>query len=596
MQEKEAEPKKRITIKGLKNAFTVFQFMKPYRWNFAIGFFFLVIASFLFMGIPVLIGEMLKAAEGASDYPFTVNHYALGLFGIILLQGFFSFMRVNLFAIVSEKGMADLRKMMYQKLLSQPLEFFETRRTGEITSRITADVEQLQTVFSFTFAELIRQVIILVVGIVVLILLQPTLSLIMLGTLPIIVIFAMLFGRYIKKLSRVRQDNLAATNVVVEETLQSFSAVKTFVNEHFELKRYSQSIADMVSIALKFARAKGWFISFIIVFLFGIIIAVVWQGALQIQAGNMKSGDLVTFVMFTMIIGGTIAGFGNNYTLIAGALGATERVKEILDEDEELDLIGASAVDALQLKQQIRFSDVSFRYPTRPDVEVLKQISFEVKKGDKVALVGSSGSGKSTIVKLLSALYPLEKGNISIDGANLVDIELAALRKSIGVVPQEVILFGGTIEENIAYGNPDASAEEIVAAAKKANALPFIEKFPEGMQTLVGERGVQLSGGQKQRVAIARAILKDPQILVLDEATSSLDAESERLVQDALEKLMENRTTFIIAHRLSTVRNADTIFAVHEGRIVEEGNHETLLQNPEGFYANLLKLQLSAED
>ncbi|MGB1247875.1 MAG: ABC transporter ATP-binding protein [Chitinophagales bacterium] len=641
----EVEKKKRIKWQDIKSAYSVFKFLKPYKWHFALGFLLLVIASGLFMTFPIIIGEMINKAEdrnhlienfepieinGETYYPsatnanilsnedleeklevtqysdtkpivkktyfdFTVNQYAIMLFGILILQGFFSFMRVNLFAIVSEKGMADLRKQLYQKLLTQRVEFFEKRRVGEITSRITADVEQLQSAFSFTFAELIRQIIILIVGLSYLIITQLKLSLVMLGVMPLIVIFAMIFGRYIKKLSKQRQDNLADTNVIVEETIQSFQAVKTFVNERFELKRYSASIDRMIEIALKFARIKGWFISFIIVFLFGAIMLVLWQGALMIQSGELLPGSLVTFVMLTMIIGGTIAGLGNNYTLIAGALGATERVKDILEQDSEFEIEGDESILPIQLNKSITYDQVSFHYPTREDVEVLKNISFTVKKGDKVALVGSSGSGKSTIVKLLSNLYDIQTGTISIDGNNIGETELKSLRKAIGNVPQEVILFGGSIKENILYGNPNATEEEIKSAAKQANALDFIEKFPEGMDTLVGERGIQLSGGEKQRIAIARAILKNPQILVLDEATSSLDAESEKLVQDALEKLMENRTTFIIAHRLSTVRNADTIFVVNDGKIVEQGNHEELTALNDGFYNNLLKLQFEGK-
>jgi len=413
--------------------------------------------------------------------------------------------------------------------------------------------------------------------------------------LSLIVVFTMFFGRYIKQFSKKRQDYLAKNNVIVEETFQSIASVKSFVNERFELNRYSKSLKDLVDIALHFAKAKGWFISFIIVFLFGAIFFILWRGALMIQAGEMEAGDLVTFIVYTMFIGGSIAGLGNQYTELASALGATERVKEILEQDQELQIDGNEPVESIQFSQKIEYKNVNFRYPTRPDMSVLKDLSFTVNKGDKIALVGSSGSGKSTIIKLLARFYNLTSGSILIDGENINNFEIKSLRKAIGVVPQEVILFGGTIYENILYGNPLATKEEVYQAAKQANALDFVENFTDKFDTLVGERGVQLSGGQKQRIAIARALLKNPQILILDEATSSLDAESEHLVQEALEQLMQNRTTFIIAHRLSTVRNADKIFVIHQGEIVEEGKHTDLAAKENGFYNNLLKLQFESK-
>jgi ATP-binding cassette, subfamily B, bacterial len=585
------EKKKRITLRDLKNAMQVFSFMKPYKWHFIIGFALLVIASVLFMTFPKIIGEMMKAAEGKSEYSFTVNHYMLMLMAILIIQGLFSFIRVNLFAVVSEKGMSDLRAKLYEKILSQNLEFFEQRRVGEITSRITADIEKLQAAFSITFAEFLRQIFILLIGIVALFITQFKLSVTMLVVFPLIVVFTMFFGRYIKRFSKKRQDYLAKTNVIVEETFQSIASVKSFVNERFELNRYKKSLDNLVEIALHFAKAKGWFISFIIVFLFGAIFFILWRGALLIQAGSMESGDLVTFIVYTMLIGGSIAGLGNQYAELASAMGATDRVRDILEQDQELDIEAENSIHPISFQSKVEYKNVSFRYPTRIDMEVLKSINLSVSKGEKIALVGSSGSGKTTIIKLLARFYSVTGGEILIDGKNINDLEIKSLRKAIGVVPQEVVLFGGTIYENILYGNPLASEEEVYNAARQANALNFIENFPDKFNTLVGERGVQLSGGQKQRVAIARALLKNPQILILDEATSSLDAESEKLVQEALEQLMQNRTTFIIAHRLSTVRNADRILVIHQGEIVEQGTHAELSKMEAGFYNNLLKLQ-----
>lgn len=596
MENQEAK-KRRITLKDLKNTFKVFGFMKPYKWHFIIGFFLLASGSILFMTFPKIIGEMMKTAEGKSEYSFTINQYMLALIAVLLLQGLFSFIRVNLFAVVSEKGMADLRTKVYEKIIAQKLQFFEERRVGEITSRITADVEKLQQAFSITFAEFLRQIFIFFIGVIALFITQFKLSIIMFAVFPLIVVFTIFFGRYIKRYSKKRQDFLANTNVIVEETFQSIASVKSFVNERFELNRYTKSLKKLVDISLHFAKAKGYFISFIIVFLFGAIFFILWQGALLIQQGSMEAGDLVTFIVYTMFIGGSIAGLGNQYSELASAMGATERIKDILDQDQEVELSeDDEPIPAIQLKHSILYKNVSFVYPTRKDMPVLNTINLNIQKGEKVALVGSSGSGKSTIIKLLSRFYKVEHGGIFIDDKNVNDIEVKALRKAIGVVPQEAILFGGSIYENILYGNPLASKEEVEKAAEQANALSFINEFPEKFDTLVGERGVQLSGGQKQRIAIARALLKNPQILILDEATSSLDAESERVVQDALELLMQNRTTIIIAHRLSTVRNADKIFVINHGEIVEQGTHQELVAKEEGVYNNLLKLQFSEQD
>ena len=343
-------------------------------------------------------------------------------------------------------------------------------------------------------------------------------------------------------------------------------------------------------IGIRFANLKGAFVSFIFVFLFGAIFFILWQGALQIEIGNMNSAQLNTFIFYTIIIGGAIAALGSQYTALASALGATQKVKELLESAQEFEIDDTESIAALTFEKDIVFEQIQFQYPARPDVAVLRNISFTVKKGEHIALVGSSGSGKSTIVKLLSNLYSIASGKVMIDGQDITAINLKSLRKAIGIVPQDVFLFAGTIEENILYGNPNATADEVFLAAKQANVLEFVERFPENMLTLVGERGVQLSGGQKQRIAIARAILKNPTILILDEATSSLDSESEKIVQEALENLMKNRTTFVIAHRLSTIRNADTILVIKNGEIIEKGNHKTL-EAEQGFYSSLLKLQ-----
>ena len=587
---------KKASKKQLRAARDLFRYIKPYKGYFILGLIFLSLTSLIFMIVPAAVGQMLKAAKGNTLIPYLNIHMDIYQYGwlfliILLAQGMLSFLRVNVFAVVTENSLAQIRVDLYNKLLAQEMAFFEKNRVGDVVSRLSTDVEKLQQAFSITLPEFLRQIIVFVVGVILLLIYSVKLTLVMLAVFPAVIILAIIFGRYIKRLAKERQEYLAQTNVIVDETFQSFQSVKAYVNERFELSRYEGKMMELVQIALKYARAKGVFFTFIITGLFGALFFILWMGGIQVYNGSIDVEELTAFIFYAMVIGGSIAGLGNQYTELLGALGATERVKEILDEEQELDIIDGEIAE-ISFNKTIRFKKVNFAYPTRPDIQVLKDVSFEVLKGQKIALVGSSGSGKSTIVKLLSRFYKLQDGEISIDRQAVNDFEIKSLRKIIGIVPQEVILFGGSILENIRYGKLDATLEEIRAAAKQANALDFIEAFPEQFDTLVGERGVQLSGGQKQRVAIARAILKNPSILVLDEATSSLDAESEKQVQDALENLMQNRTTFIIAHRLSTVRNADEILVLNQGEIVERGKHQELLQKEEGFYTKLLKLQI----
>ncbi|MEL7424883.1 MAG: ABC transporter transmembrane domain-containing protein [Bacteroidota bacterium] len=587
---------KKMSGQRLKEGLRIFRYVLPYKWHFVMGMLALVVGSLLFLAITLVPGEMLNVLSGQSERSFSINQ--LFLFVIILLgvQSVLSFFRVHWFAIVSEKGMANLRSDIYQKLIGLSIPFFEQRRVGELTSRITTDVAQVQNVISITIAEFIRQVIILIGGIGIIIFTMPRLALTMLLTFPVVVIGAMFFGRFIRRLMKERQDHLAETNVVVEETMQTIQTVKAYTNEWFELSRYTNKLNAAVQIALKAARMRGLFASFIILVMFGSLFFIMWRAALMVQAETLESGDLVNFVVLTGTIGAAIASLGSFYTEIVSAIGATERIFEILEEESEVIPETTQSQETLAIEGNIHYKDVHFSYPTRPDVEVLKGIELEISAGSKVALVGASGSGKSTIVALLQRFYTLDSGEITVDGQPIANYPLTTYRKNIGIVPQEVLLFGGTIRENISYGKPGATDEEIVTAAQQANAWEFIQAFPEGLDTIVGERGVKLSGGQRQRVAIARAILKDPVILLLDEATSSLDAESERLVQSALDRLMEGRTSIIIAHRLSTIRAVDRIYVLDQGKVVEEGTHSELSLIEDGLYNNLAKLQFEVTD
>ncbi len=551
-------------------------------------------SSLVTMVIPGAAGEMANLANGNPKFDLTLNQFGLFFVVLLVVQGLFSYLRTILFAQVSERGMADVRKALYARLITQDVPFFEKRRVGELTSRITADVEQLQNAFSITLAEFFRQIVILVSGVIIIAWLTPKLSLIMLLTFPVVVVIALIFGRYIRRISKRRQDELASTNIIVEETMQSFTVVKAFTNELFEILRYGKSVDRVVDISLRFARLRGLFFIFIITILFGAIMFILWQGARLVQQGDMQVGDLFSFILYTGIIGAAIGGLGNLYTALTGAMGATERIQEILDQDSELVPTLEPLDPADRFQGNLVFRDVRFTYPTRPDVEVLKGINLNIPAGKKVALVGASGAGKSTIMQLLLQFFHCDSGSIEVDGKNIYDYDLVRYRQNLGIVPQEVLLFGGSIRENILYGKPGAGDEEVIDAAIQANAWDFIDKFPEGLDTLVGERGVKLSGGQRQRIAIARAILKDPSILLLDEATSSLDAESERMVQEALAKLMEGRTSIIIAHRLATIRDVDRIYVLDHGKIIEEGTHEELSLKKNGAYNSLARLQFEA--
>ncbi|KAA3436450.1 ABC transporter ATP-binding protein [Rufibacter hautae] len=590
--ELETEGKPKLNKESLRRGLQIFRFLVPYKAKFYTGLVFLLFSSLTFMAFPAVTGMLLDAAAGKpTAIGQDINFIALLLFGIIALQGIFSFFRVYFFAQVSENAIADVRKSLYSQFMGLPITFFEQRRVGEITSRITSDVSYIQDGFSITLAELFRQVTTLVVGIGFIMFISVKLSLFMLATFPVLVILAMVFGKRLKKLSRKTQDELAITNVIVEETLQAIQVVKAFTNELFEINRYKQALGRSVKTAITTSFYRGAFISFIIIGLFGGIILVIWYGATLMRAGELSFGDLTSFILYTTFIGASVAGLGDLYAKIQVSIGASDRILEILDQPVEQSDLGLPAAAPVRLTGNVRYTHVGFSYPTRPDLPVLQNIDFDIKAGEKIALVGSSGAGKSTIAQLLMKFYKVEQGTISIDGQNINNLHLHDLRGNIGIVPQEVLLFGGTIRENIAYGRPDATDEEVLVAAQKANALQFIQSFPEAFNTVVGERGIKLSGGQRQRIAIARAILKDPAILILDEATSSLDSESEMLVQEAMDELMKNRTTIIIAHRLATIRKVDKILVIDKGQIVEEGSHEVLANNPDGIYANLLRLQ-----
>lgn len=582
---------KKPTLAAFRESLEIFEFVRPYKVQFVLGLVFLFLSSVVFMAVVQLPGIMVDIAQGHSKYGLTLQTAAMVLGAILIFQGFMAYWRVMMFAKVAESGIADVRRALYGRLVSLPMVFFEKSRVGELVSRLTADVEKLYNTFYFVLAEFVRQIIVLLVGIIVMAWQHPKLSLVMLAVFPIVVIGAMFFGKKVRKMSKQRQDQLADSNVILDETLQSIAAVKAFSNEIFEVGRFTRSSDSVVKVSMKYASGRALFSVFIITVLFGALFFIIWMGAKMLQAGQITSGELLSFGINTAIIGGAIAGLGNFYTELVGAVGATERIREILKSPTENDSFERKNAVAGRFHGDIQFENIKFSYPTRADVPVLKGISFEIPAGKKVALVGQSGAGKSTIMQLLLQFHHPDFGEIKIDGRDIHDYSLESFRANFAIVPQEVILFGGTIRENILYGKPDATDDEIIDAAKQANAWDFISTFPEKLETIVGERGVKLSGGQRQRIAIARAILRNPSILLLDEATSSLDAESEKVVQEALNRLMQGRTSIIIAHRLATIREVDCIYVMENGRIIEKGTHDELSLIDRGAYSSLAKLQ-----
>lgn len=553
----------------------------------------LVVSSAVVSVIPIGFKGLIDSANSNNMSAERLKELGLLLGGILVIQAVLSFFRIYLFEYVGQHAMAAIRRSLYEKIITLPIQFFEENRVGNLTSRISSDVSQLQDSLTNQVAFFVRQLVLPIACIPILLTVSVKLTVIILLTMPFLIVSAVLFGRFIRKMSRQAQDQLAESNTVVEETFQSADVVKAFTNEAYETRRYSTFNIKVADISMRAAKYRAAFVSFIIFVMFGAIVGLVYAGLVLVAAKEITMGGLIEFFLLTIFIGSALAGLSESYTILQKTVGASERINEILDEVSETQTADENL--HAPIEGNVEYSNVWFAYPSRKDVQLFQGLSFKVRAGQKIALVGPSGSGKSTIVKLLSGLYPFQEGDIKIDGKSISAYNITALRKNFGTVPQDTVLFGGTIKENISYGKISATDEEIMAAARKANAYDFINSFPEKFETVVGERGVKLSGGQKQRIAIARAILRDPKILILDEATSALDSESEKLVKDALNELMKNRTTFIIAHRLSTIREADVILVINKGKIVEMGTHNELSRMEDGLYSNLLKLQYDLE-
>ncbi|MFZ9954793.1 MAG: ABC transporter ATP-binding protein [Flavobacteriales bacterium] len=584
----------------IKKAKSFLSFLKPYYPQYALGFVFLVGTSIISVAMPMLIAKLL-GSDYASNVPFefelgatdTVYGVLITLAILMPALAIFSFFRVYLFSWVTQGTLRDLRLAAFTHLVSSPISFFDKNKVGELTSRIATDTNMIEETLTTSIAEFIRQLIVVSFSVVIIFIYSTKLALIMLSVIPVVAIVAMIFGKYIKKLSRAAQDEAAKSNSVVEEALMGIKNLKAYTNEFFEINNYKKTVDDIKKLSMKSALWRGLFIAFIMVVMFGAIVFIMWQGIEQVKSGDLEQAHFFQFLFLTVMLGTSIGSIPDLYSKIQKSLGATENLMNLMQETLEPVNTSHSTNSQDPLKGDIEMKDVSFYYETRKNVQVLNKVNLRINQGETVALVGSSGSGKSTLASLLLGFYETTEGTILFDGKEKNSYNLSELRSNIAYVPQEVILFGGTIEENIRYGKPSAGKEEVIEAAKKANAHNFVNGFPEGYQTLVGDRGIQLSGGQKQRIAIARAVLKNPSILILDEATSALDSESEQLVQEALDNLMQNRTSVVIAHRLSTIKNANQILVLQNGEIVEKGTHHELSGKENGVYKKLSELQFS---
>lgn len=571
-------------------------FYRPHAVKGILALIIMLITASIGLIFPAMIGTMLdgfihpEQTHGLFGIAPSPGMLAVWLLILIAVQSTIRFFASMTIARITETSLAELRTKAFDHIIRLPMHFFAERRVGELSSRLSSDLSQIQETFAFTVLELLRQTIFMIGGIGFILTAGLDLALPVLLALPILVLIAVMFGRFIRKQSTKTQDALAMSATIIEETLQAISSVKSFTNEQFETKRYHGALQNMIGLAIRTAKLRSAFVSFILFTFFGGIAGVIWYGGSLVQQGTITVGDFATFLIYAMFVGGAMGSFAELLGQIQKALGASVRLREILDADIEM-IDSSDQNKKFRPLHSISLKDVNFHYPSRPDIPALKSINLEIKSGQRIAFVGESGAGKSTTASLIQQFYQPSEGVISYDGIPASELGLSCIRSSIGIVPQDIVLFGGTIAENIRYGNIHAEFDEVKKAAELANAKEFIERFPEGYDTIVGERGITLSGGQRQRIAIARAILKNPPILILDEATSSLDSSSEHLISEALERLMESRTTIIIAHRLSTIKNCDAIAVFDKGSIIEYGTHDALIaQN--GVYAHLSALQL----
>lgn len=543
------------------------------------------------IGSPIgSLSEALKSTgtidkEGVAS---SINRTVLTLLVILAAQAIIVYWRVRGFIKAGESALNDIRCDVFARLVHLPVEFFQRHRAGELSNRVSADLAVLRETLLTTVPQLARQSVILLGGLFFIFIMSWKLSLFMLAMIPVVILAVAIFGRRVRAYSRGAQDSLAVSGVVLEESTQGIAELKAYGNEAHEEDRYRSALGEYLTVVIRGAKVRALFVSFIIFVLFGSVSVVAWFGAGMLAREEITPFEFTAFILFSVFVGASLGAFPEIVSQIQKANGATERLREILGEEPEA-TTGKEA--PFEVLGAVEAQNVSFAYPSRPEKAVLDGVSFRAEGSERIAFVGQSGAGKSTLFSLLLRFYDPQDGALLIDGDPVAELSLATLRGAMALVPQDVLLFGGSVAENIGYGKPDATREEIEEAARKAHAHEFISEFPEGYETAVGPRGVKLSGGQRQRIAIARAILADPKILLLDEATSALDSESERLVQEALDELMKGRTSLIIAHRLGTVKHADRIYVMQGGKIVESGKHDDLIAAG-GTYRLLAQTQL----
>ncbi len=597
-------PKAKLSSENFKKSFRLFKYLGKSKWLFTLGMFFVAGTAIVGLYFPIMAGKMFGYLGQTNMAPNLFKDAVTGtgfeLFILLIIQGLVSFGRVYTFSIVTENILKGLRSDIFNKMVQMPMSFFSKNQVADLSSRVATDVNVISEAFTVNIAEVIRQTIVGLGGLILLVNYTGwDVAKWFLAIIPPITLIAILYGRKIRGYSKQLQDKIAESSIIVSEALTGITSVKAFTNETLEINKYNKVISEIRKFGIKYGIMRGAFFAFIITCVFGSIFFILYQMLLLLnQIGPdgkpvLSSENFGIFMMLSFFVAASLGGLPEQLASIQRALGATDRVFDIIDDtNEEINLAHRNNLNLNRVKGDLEFKNIQFTYPTRKDFVVLHNISFTAKAGETVALVGSSGSGKSTIAALTLRFYEPNSGEYLIDGKRSTEYELTELRDQMAIVPQDVLLFGGTIKENILYGKPNATEAEVIEAAKQANAYDFIMSFPDKFETLVGDRGIQLSGGQRQRVAIARAVLKNPSILILDEATSSLDSESERLVQDALDKLMVGRTSIVIAHRLSTIRKADKIVVLQKGKVVEMGTHQELMTNDSGLYQKLSKLQL----
>ena len=572
--------------------------IRPYLPRLITAVVCLLGSASIALAFPQIVRRLLDAAFISANSSL-LNRIAIGLLVLFAIQAVLNFVQVYLLTSTSEMVIAQLREDLFERLIHLSPGFFTERRTGELTSRLSADTAVLQTVLSYNLSEFARQTLFLIGGIVLLILTHPRLTATTLAVVPLVVGAAFVFGRALRRASTGVQDRLAEATGTADEAFSQIRTVQSFTREAEEVRRYGSHLHEVIAAAMRRAKIRGTFFGILTFCGFGGVVAVLWQGGRLVLEGTLTAGALVSFLLYALYVAGAVGSLASLFGAYQEAVGAARRVFDLLGAESTVKDPQAPVHIPRPIRGEIAMDNVTFRYsPSLP--EVLHGVSLKIAAGEVVALVGPSGAGKTTIASLLPRFWDVTGGRITLDGIDIRDLSLADLRGAIGIVPQEPTLFSGTIRENIAYAGigddgSRPSEESIRAAAKAAHAVEFIERLPEGFDTRVGERGVKLSGGQRQRIAIARVFLKDPALVILDEATSSLDSESERLVEQAMEDLLRARSTLIIAHRLSTVLRADRLVVIDRGVIVEEGRHQELLAS-EGVYSRLYRGQFRPGD